>query len=84
MTDEASMDGKVGYGRPPKAHRFAPGQSGNERGRPRDVRRVGAILQDVIQQKVAITESGKTRKVPAMKGCFVGSRTTRCAVIRAH
>jgi hypothetical protein len=68
MTDKASMDGKVGYGRPPKAHRFAPGQSGNERGRPRGVRRVGAILQDVIQQKVAITESGKTRKVPAIEG----------------
>jgi hypothetical protein len=68
MTDEASMDGKVGYGRPPKAHRFALGQSGNKRGRPRGVRRVGAILQDVIQQKVAITESGKTRKVPAIEG----------------
>jgi hypothetical protein len=68
MTDKASMDDKVGYDRPPKAHRFAPGQSGNEKGRPRGVRRVGAILQDVIQQKVAITESGKTRKVPAIEG----------------
>jgi hypothetical protein len=32
------------------------------------VRRVGAILPDVIRQKVAVTESGKTRKVPAIKG----------------
>jgi Family of unknown function (DUF5681) len=58
----------VGYGRPPKAYRFAPGQSGNRRGRPRGVRRVGAILQDVIRQKVAVTENGKTRKVSAIEG----------------
>ena len=25
----------VGYGKPPKAHRFKPGQSGNPRGRPK-------------------------------------------------
>ena len=25
----------VGYGHPPEAHRFAPGQSGNPRGRPK-------------------------------------------------
>ena len=62
------MDGKVGYCRPPKAHRFAPGQSGNKRGRRKGVRRIGAILQDVIRQKVAITEGGKTRKVPAIEG----------------
>ena len=28
-------DYKVGYGRPPEAHRFTPGQSGNPRGRPK-------------------------------------------------
>jgi Family of unknown function (DUF5681) len=68
MTEERLMDDKIGYGHPPKAYRFAPGQSGNKRGRPRGVRRVGAILRDVIQQKVAVTEGGKTRKVPAIEG----------------
>jgi Family of unknown function (DUF5681) len=68
MTDEASMDGKVGYGRPPKAGRFTPGRSGNPKGRPRGTRTVGAILQDVIRQKVAVTEGGKTRRVPAIEG----------------
>jgi hypothetical protein len=28
-------DEKVGYGRPPRQHRFKPGQSGNPKGRPK-------------------------------------------------
>jgi hypothetical protein len=37
MSKKPSPDGdySVGYGRPPKATRFKPGQSGNSRGRPR-------------------------------------------------
>ena len=33
--DTPSRDYRVGYGQPPKAHRFKPGQSGNPRGRPK-------------------------------------------------
>ena len=63
-----TANGPVGYGRPPKATRFAPGQSGNPKGRPKGTRTVGAILQDVIRQKVAVTEGGKTRRVSAIEG----------------
>ena len=59
---------RVGYGRPPMATRFAPGKSGNPRGRPRGTRSVGAILQDVFGQKVSVTENGRTRRVPAIEG----------------
>ena len=45
-----------------------PGRSGNPKGRPRGARTVGAILQDVIRQKVTVTEGGKTRRVPAIEG----------------
>jgi Family of unknown function (DUF5681) len=65
---KSTAEERVGYGRPPKAHRFAPGKSGNPGGHRKSVRRVGAILQDVIRQKVAITENGKTRRVPAIEG----------------
>jgi hypothetical protein len=68
MTDEAPMDGKVGYGRPPKARRFQPGRSGNPGGRPRGPRTVGAILQDVVRQKITVAENGKTRRVSAIEG----------------
>jgi uncharacterized protein DUF5681 len=30
-------------------------------------RPVGALLQDILQQKVSVTESGKTRRIPALE-----------------
>jgi hypothetical protein len=57
----------VGYGRPPKATRFSKGKSGNPNGRPKGSRTVGAVLQEILQQKIAVTENGKTRRVPALE-----------------
>lgn len=37
-TGGEDVDEHVGYGRPPRAHQFKPGQSGNPRGRPRKAR----------------------------------------------
>jgi Family of unknown function (DUF5681) len=71
MTDEEDSrppDYAVGYGRPPTATRFVPGKSGNPKGRPKGARSVGAILQDVVRQKITVTEHGKTRRVPAIEG----------------
>jgi len=42
-----NRDKVVGYGKPPVAHRFTPGQSGNPAGRPKG-RSVTAILRKVI------------------------------------
>jgi hypothetical protein len=64
---EAPPDYAVGYRRPPKASQFIAGKSGNPRGRPKGSRPVGAVLQDIIQQKIAITENGKTRRIPALE-----------------
>jgi hypothetical protein len=64
---EAPPDYVVGYRRPPKATQFTAGKSGNPKGRPKGSRSVGAVLQDIIRQKIAVTESGKTRRIPALE-----------------
>jgi hypothetical protein len=57
----------VGYRRPPKAAQFKKGKSGNPRGRPKGSRNIGNVLLDVTGQKIAVTENGKTRRMPALE-----------------
>ena len=57
----------VGYRRPPKANQFQKGESGNPRGRPKGSRTVGALLQDILRQRIAVTENGRTRRLPALE-----------------
>jgi hypothetical protein len=62
-----ASDYVVGYRRPPKATRFTAGKSGNPKGRPKGSRSVGAVLQAIIRRKIAVTENGKTLRIPAIE-----------------
>jgi hypothetical protein len=57
----------VGYRRPPKETQFKAGESENPNGRPKGSRPIGALLQEIIQQKVSVTEKGKTRRIAALE-----------------
>jgi Family of unknown function (DUF5681) len=54
---------EVGYGRPPKHSRFKKGRSGNPRGRPKGASSFKADLAAELQEKLALTENGKERKI---------------------
>jgi hypothetical protein len=61
---------EVGYRKPPVAHRFRKGQSGNpagskrKRGKNRRAKSLRAELIDELSQSIAVTEGGRRRRVP--------------------
>lgn len=61
---------EIGYGKPPKAHRFKPGQSGNPKGRKNGAKNEATILQELLQHKVTLTERGKPRKITLREAIY--------------
>ncbi|CEG06953.1 hypothetical protein BN961_00334 [Afipia felis] len=58
---------EVGYGKPPRAHQFKPGQSGNPKGRKKGVKNEATIMHELLQHKVTLTERGKARQVTLLE-----------------
>jgi hypothetical protein len=57
----------VGYGRPPKAHAFKAGQSGNPSGRPKKAPTVVDDLVKEMQRVIAVSVRGKPIKMPKQR-----------------
>ena len=49
----------VGYGKPPLHSRFQKGKSGNTKGRPKGSCNTLKLLNDVLEQKITITQASK-------------------------
>ena len=62
-----SDDNDVGYGKPPRANQFKPGQSGNPKGRPKGAKSEATILHELLQQKIDLNHRGKTRKITILE-----------------
>ena len=60
-------NGSVGYGRPPVAKQFKPGQSGNPRGRKKGVKNVATILNGALYRPVKIRIAGRVRTLPKIE-----------------
>ena len=61
----------VGYGKPPKAHRFKPGQSGNPNGRRKGSRNIETLYREVLDMKVKTSVGGQTQTITALKAVII-------------
>jgi hypothetical protein len=64
-TDDPVREGTegVGYGKPPRHSRFKPGQSGNPKGRAKNIKNFANILKEELETLVEVTENGRRRKL---------------------
>lgn len=61
--DSKSDSYRVGKGRPPEAHRFKPGQSGNPNGRPKGSRNAASLAKAELTRKITATVNGRKRRM---------------------
>lgn len=61
----------VGYGKPPRGRPFAPGQSGNPKGRPRGAKNDHTLINEALNEVVTVRENGRELKIPKRE---VGAR----------
>jgi hypothetical protein len=59
---------EVGYGRPPASSRWGPGRSGNPSGKRKGTKSRDTIVNEIMNEKISISENGKQRKITAFEG----------------
>jgi hypothetical protein len=67
MLNDKKIPYEVGYGKPPQNTRFKPGQSGNPKGKPKGAKNLASIVDGAINEKMVVTENGKSRKVSKLE-----------------
>ncbi|MEP2827835.1 DUF5681 domain-containing protein [Parvibaculum sp.] len=52
---------EVGYGKPPKAHRWKPGQSGNPKGKRKGTKHLSTIVRELAERSVVAQDANGRR-----------------------
>jgi hypothetical protein len=69
--DSRPKDYEIGFGRPPAASRFKPGNdAARKSGRPRKKRTVGQLIEGALMTKVTVTERGRPKTMTAQEVIF--------------
>lgn len=76
--DEPLPDDEVGYGKPPRLHRFKPGQSGNPRGRPKGAMSLRTALAREMNQKISVTDNGRPIRISKLQA-IIKAQTIKAA-----
>ena len=60
----------VGYGRPPRAHQFKPGRSGNPKGRPKGRKNEATMLDELLFQRIPVRQGGRDLRMTVIEAIF--------------
>ena len=71
LSASTNADYAVGYGKPPEASRFKPGQSGNPNGRPKGSKSSRTLLDRALSSPITITENGMSKTVERREALFM-------------
>ena len=80
----------VGYGKPPAASRFKPGQTGNAKGRPKGHKNLKTLIRQAMTARISVQEGSSNRQVSKIEGVVLrqlqnalkGNDRSAMAVIR--
>jgi hypothetical protein len=66
--DENEND--VGYGKPPRAHQFKPGQSGNPKGKPKGKKNEATMLDELLFKRIPVRQGGRDLRMTVIEAMF--------------
>lgn len=65
---------EVGHGKPPKEYQFPEKTSGNPKGRPKGSKNFKTDAKEVLNEKVPVTNNGRTKKVSTQRAALMRLR----------
>jgi hypothetical protein len=71
MSDIDKPDYEIGWGKPPRANRYKPGESGNKNGRPPSSKTVAKVMEKELKKRIRIRENGKSKTITKLEAILL-------------